>query len=80
MCHYLSSYVEANCKGFSLFLLVLKSSHSHSHPKPKAYSFPMTGSKGQRPKQDWPTEKQWTVSDPPLYKIQWGSRKIKLYI
>lgn len=49
--------------------------HSHSHTKAKAYSFPMTGSKGQRPKQDWPrvkkkkkdwpTEKHWIVSDRP---------------
>ena len=78
MCLYYYLMLKRFAKVSVYFYLVLKS--SPSHPKPKAYSFPMTGSKGQRPKQHWPTEKQWTVSDPPLYKIQWGSRKIKLYI
>ena len=68
------------CLYYYLMLKRIATWFWRAHPKPKAYSFPMTGSKGQRPKQHWPTEKQWTVSDPPLYKIQWGSRKIKLYI
>ena len=74
----LLSYVEANCKGFSLFLLGFEELTQNQKHIPSPWQD--RKAKGERPKQHWPTEKQWTVSDPPLYKIQWGSRKIKLYI